>query len=176
MVIAFQACKPKQSTYKAAYEQAQQRDSSVDDFSDDEFSNDMDIAPVNKPRSDGSIDDSDSSNGDISGYDDYNDNYSPVQENLYPYESNSGGNVQISLNLKRYNVVIGSFRNATNATALKERMQREGYSVDLARNDRGMIRVIVKTTDNRAEALRERINFRSKHYPNFQDSWVLKRY
>ena len=173
-VLAFYSCKPKQSTYKAAYEQAQQRDTTTDDYSN-EFGNE-DVDPVSKPRSDGSLAEDSGNTGD-----DYNDNYAPISEDLYPYSyqdntATQNNNVQISFDLKRYNIVIGTFRNATNANALKERMQREGYSVHLARNDGGMIRVIVKTTDNLSEARRERLAFRSRHYPNFQDAWVLKRY
>jgi hypothetical protein len=174
-VLAFYSCKPKQSTYRAAYEQAQQRDTETDDYSN-EFG-DENVDPVNKPRSDGNLAEDSGNTGD-----DYNDNYAPITEDLYAYDYGDNApavqnsNVQISFNLKRYNLVIGTFRNGTNANALKERMQREGYTVDLARNDGGMIRVIVKTTDDQKEILRERNAFRSKHYPNFQDAWVLKRY
>jgi hypothetical protein len=178
MIVAFQSCGPKKSAYKSAYEQAQERDQSLEDFSDD-FGGDetSDIAPVNKPRENGGIDDSAADEGGNYENDNYTDNYNPVQENIYPYEgSNSSSTLPVSFNLKRYNVVIGTFRNTTNANALKERMQRDGYVVDFVRNDRGLIRVIVKTTDSKAEALKERVKIRSKYYPNFQDAWVLKRY
>jgi cell division protein FtsN len=132
------------------------------------------IPPVNKPKDDGGFADSNANEGgNYDDYSSYDDSYKPIEEPLYPYD---GGDVKVSFNLKRYNVVIGTFRNSTNAKALKERMQRDGYVVDFARNDKGLIRVIVKSTDNRAEALKERAKVRSKYYPNFQDTWVLKRY
>jgi hypothetical protein len=184
MVIAFDSCKPKQSTYKAAYEQAQERtdDASFDDFDDfgdeSEFTDEVDITPVSKPRNDGNFDDP-GNIGDIGnlgntgnlGYPDINEslNIATRQERINPYEGES------FQSLRRYNVVIGSFRNRTNATALKERMQYEGYNAILAENELGMIRVIISSSDNKAESVRSRTSFKSKYYPNFQDAWILER-
>ncbi len=39
-----------------------------------------------------------------------------------------------------YSVVIGSFKNKTNAYSLKERMQNEGYMPALGENEQGMLR------------------------------------
>ena len=170
MVIAFNSCKPKQSAYKAAYEQAQERseDAAFEDFEmDNEYEDTLDTDPVSKPRSEGDIEDS----GNNSGYPDINEslNIATRQERINPYEGES------SQSLKRYNVVIGSFRNRTNATALKERMQYEGYNTILAENELGMIRVIVSSSDNKSESVRSRNSFKSKYYPNFQDAWILER-
>ena len=77
--------------------------------------------------------------------------------------------------LKRYSVVIGSFKNRTNAFALKERMADEGYKPVIAENDSGMLRVIVTSFDDRNEASRSRDNIKSKYRPNFQDAWILER-
>ena len=77
--------------------------------------------------------------------------------------------------LKLYSVVIGSFTNRTNAYSLKERMQNDGYSPVLAENEQQMLRVIVTSFDNRADAERSRDAIRSKYYPNFQDAWILQR-
>ena len=172
MVVAFNSCKPKQSTYKAAYEQAQGRseDTAFEDFemdSDYEDTPETDAEPVSKPRSEGNIEDT----GINQGYPDINEslNIATRQERINPYEGES------SQSLKRYNVVIGSFRNRTNATALKERMQYEGYNAILAENELGMIRVIVSSSDNKSESVRSRNSFKSKYYPNFQDAWVLER-
>jgi cell division septation protein DedD len=75
--------------------------------------------------------------------------------------------------LQRYNVVIGSFTNKTNATSLKERMERQSYRVFLAQNEKGMYRVIVATFANKADAATERDNIKDKYYPDFQDAWIL---
>ena len=77
--------------------------------------------------------------------------------------------------IKLYSVVIGSFTNSTNAYSLKERMQNEGYMPVLAENEQRMLRVIVTSFDNRADAERSRDAIRSRYYPNFQDAWILQR-
>jgi len=77
--------------------------------------------------------------------------------------------------LRLYSVVIGSFTNSTNAYSLKERMQNEGYTPVLAENEQRMLRVIVSSFDNRADAERSRDAIRSRYYPNFQDAWILQR-
>jgi len=74
---------------------------------------------------------------------------------------------------QQFNVVIGSFINKTNATSLKERMQRQGYQAFLAQNERGMYRVIAATFSNRASAASERDNIKNRFYPDFQDAWIL---
>ncbi len=162
MILAMGSCKPKQSAYKAAYEQAREGNTMQDDLADetfeddfDEFEEDVDIAPVSKPRTSSESEEV---------------NVATRQERINPYmgESNAG--------LKRYSVVIGSFRNSTNAQALKERMQYEGYNAILAQNEMGMLRVIVSSFDNKMDAVYSRDAFRSKFYPNFQDAWVLERF
>ena len=77
--------------------------------------------------------------------------------------------------LKKYSVVIGSFKNRTNAYSLKERMADEGYRPIIAENDYGMLRVIVTSFDSKADAARSRDAIKSKYAPNFQDAWLLER-
>ena len=76
---------------------------------------------------------------------------------------------------KRYSVVIGSFKNRTNAFSLKDRMSDEGYRPVVAENDLGMLRVIVSSFDSKADAARSRDAIKSKYAPNFQDAWLLER-
>lgn len=77
--------------------------------------------------------------------------------------------------LKDYSVVIGSFKNATNARSLKERMIGEGYSATIALNEQGMYRVIVTTFNTKEEAIRSKETIKSIYAPNFQDAWILRR-
>jgi Cell division protein len=77
--------------------------------------------------------------------------------------------------LKKYSVVIGSFKNQTNAFSLKQRMLDEGYRPIVAENDLGMLRVIVSSFDSKADAVRSRDAIKSKYAPNFQDAWLLER-
>lgn len=168
LILGVSSCKPKQSAYKAAYEQARDgssTDSTADEsFDDEEFddfddfaedSDQVEVAPVSKPRT---LSESEEVNA------------ATRQERINPYVGES------TANLKRYSVVIGSFRNSTNAQALKERMQYEGYNAILAQNEMGMLRVIVSSFDSKMDAVYSRDAFRSKFYPNFQDAWVLERF
>lgn len=133
------SCKSKQSTYRAAYEQAKAREMS--EPADDEFT------PVTKP---------------ILSTD-------TRQERITPIAGENAAGIRL------FSVVIGSFRNRTNAYSLKERMEREGYMPILAENEQGMLRVILTSHDNRADAEKSRDATRSRYYPNFQDAWLLER-
>lgn len=77
--------------------------------------------------------------------------------------------------LRTYSVVIGSFVNQTNANALKEKMEKDGYKVIIAQNEKQMFRVIVLSFDSKEEAARERDSFKAKYAPDFQDIWLLER-
>lgn len=163
-VLAFGSCKPKQSAYRAAYEQAKDREASapVEEFDDDEFIDEFDdefsddFEVVSKPRTD------------IERESDLN--VSTRQERINPYMGEN------TANLRRYSVIIGSFRNSTNAYSLRDRMQSDGYNAMVAQNELGMLRVVVSSFDSKRDALYSRDAFRSKYYPNFQDAWILERY
>lgn len=144
MVLAFGSCKPKQSAYKAAYEQAKEKEMAAP-VVEEEIE---EVVPVSKPRS---------------------SNAAVRQEKVTAvYGEDANG-------LKRYSVVIGSFKNKTNAVSLKERMQGDGYSPILAQNEQGMLRVIVTSFNDKADAADSRDAIKSKYAPNFQDAWLLER-
>ena len=135
------SCKSKQSAYKAAYEQAKEREISSDEPTDEE------IAPVTKSKDSGET----------------------RQEKTTPVEGEDADAIKL------YSVVVGSFKNRTNAFSLKERMQNEGYTPVLGENEQGMLRVIVTSFETKAEAEKSRDAIRAKYRPNFQDAWVLER-
>jgi cell division protein FtsN len=91
------------------------------------------------------------------------------QEKVNPARGEDGAS------LKKYSVVIGSFKNRTNAYSLKDRMTEEGYMPVIAENDSGMLRVIVTSFDSKADAARSRDAIKSKYAPNFHDAWLLER-
>ena len=91
------------------------------------------------------------------------------KERLNPVEGEDG------MRLKKYSVVIGSFQNSTNAYSLKERMEADGYTPILARNESGMLRVIVTSFDSREAAAQSRDAIKQRYAPNFQDAWLLER-
>jgi Cell division protein len=142
MILAFGSCKPKQSAYKAAYEQAKEKETTAPVEAYEEV--DEVVAPVSKPRT---------------------TDVSTRQERIRAAqgEDESG--------LKRFSVVIGSFKNKTNAYSLKERMQVEGYKALLGENEQGMLRVIVSSFDTKADAIESRDAIRSQ----FHDAWILER-
>lgn len=149
IVFTLGSCKPKQSAYKAAYEQAKEREMantpSQVTIADNEP---VDVTPVSKPRE--------------------------ATAATRPERINAAAGEDVS-RLKRYNVVVGSFKNKTNAYSLKDRMVADGYSAVLGENEQGMLRVIVASYDNRDEAARSRDAIKAKYAPNFQDAWLLEK-
>ncbi|MCD7915786.1 MAG: SPOR domain-containing protein [Tannerellaceae bacterium] len=144
MVLAFGSCKPKQSAYKAAYEQAKEKESTapVEVFEEEE------VVTVSKPKP---------------------SDEPTRQEKIQPVEGENADG------LKRFSVVIGSFKNRTNAYSLKERMQNDGYNPLLGENEEGMLRVIVTSFNDKSDAVDSREAIKAKYAPNFQDAWILER-
>ncbi len=149
MVLAFGSCKPKQSAYKAAYEQAKVKESTapVEAVEEDEEVVE-EVAPVSKPRT---------------------SNATTRSERI------SAAQGEDANRLKRYSVVIGSFKNKTNAYSLKKRMENEGYHAVLGENEQGMLRVIVASYNDKADAADSRDAIKAKYAPDFQDAWLLER-
>jgi cell division protein FtsN len=115
-----------------------------------------------------------------SNWEDEEDETEVLTSEEISYESVKQENVKLAsgedaTGLKKYSVVIGSFKNRTNAYSLKERMIDEGYRPVVAENDFGMLRVIVTSFDSKADAARSRDAIKSKYAPNFQDAWLLER-
>ena len=100
------SCKSKQSAYKAAYEQAKEREMTNSEPVEEQ------ITPVTKAKT----------------------STATRQEKITPI---SGENPE---GIKLYSVVIGSFKNKTNAYSLKERMQNEGYMPVLGENENAIPR------------------------------------
>ena len=143
MVLALGSCKPKQSAYKAAYEQAKEKESTAPVEMVEEEEVVEEVTPVSKPRT--------------------------------RAERINAAQGEDASRLKRYSVVIGSFKNKTNAYALKERMQNDGYNAVLGENEQGMLRVIVASFNDKADAADSRDAIKAKYAPNFQDAWIRER-
>jgi len=91
--------------------------------------------------------------------------------------------------LRRFSVVVGSFRLRANADRLQATLRANGHSdVVIARNERGMYRVIVGTFDDRAIAVSQRDQLRRRYSARgntaflqrtygvpFNDLWILDR-
>ncbi|MDR1407019.1 MAG: SPOR domain-containing protein [Tannerella sp.] len=146
------SCKSKQSAYKAAYEQARERQIEESSVQAEE------IAPVSKSKT---------------------TTTSPAPTTPIPATTRQEKITPIAgedlAGIKLYSVVIGSFRNKTNAYSLKERMQRDGYMPVLGENEQGMLRVILTSHESRQDADVSRQEITRKYYPDFQDAWILER-
>ncbi|MDR1331030.1 MAG: SPOR domain-containing protein [Tannerella sp.] len=144
VLVCCVSCKSKQSAYKAAYEQAKERQMTEAPVQEEE------IAPVSKSKT----------------------TTAPTvtrQERITPVAGED------ATGIKLYSVVIGSFRNKTNAYSLKDRMQRDGYMPVLGENEQGMLRVILTSHERRQDADASRAEVMRKYYPDFQDAWILER-
>jgi cell division protein FtsN len=140
LLFSFNACKPKQSAYKAAYEAAKARE--LQEVNAEQVE---EVTPVTGPI--------------FQSTEDFQ------KEKVTVIDGN---------NIHRFNVVIGSFINSTNAKSLKERMEAKGYRPVLAQNEKGMYRVIIASFSTRAQAVAEREAFKEKFSPEFSDAWLLE--
>jgi len=158
-LLSFNACKPKESNYRAVYEKAKaaQREQEQQKEKDKLFAS-VENNPTDSPTY----------------YSSPSSSSTPVVSTpAYTFQREKVTALEGS-GIKQYSVVIGSFVNKTNADSLKDRMRARGYSTFLARNEKGMYRVVAATFDNKAEAvqLRDRIK---EQYSEFSDSWLLDR-
>ncbi len=144
-LFSLSACKSKESAYKKAYDQAREREMQQ---------------TQTQPQAPVILDD---------------DSYGTkpkVIDSSFQLEKITA--VDNAAGLQRYNVVIGSFANKTNAVSLKERMIAKGYNAIVAQNERQMYRVIVASFNNKAAASAARDNFKAQFTPDFQDAWLLE--
>ena len=98
-----------------------------------------------------------------------------IQEKVKVVSESYTNSTGDTIRLKRYSVVIGSFIYKSNALGLKSRMEKNGYNIVLAQNERGMYRVIIATFDRVKDAVKECKYIRSKYSPLFYDIWILKK-
>lgn len=70
---------------------------------------------------------------------------------------------------RNFHIVVGSFRNKSNADGLQATLRSEGYSPAIVVNEQGMYRVLIVSCDNYQEARAQLGSIRSR----FADAWVL---
>ncbi len=144
VLFSLGSCKSKESAYKAAYEKAKEKE-----MQETTTAPVTEVTPVEKSKPATTTT--------------YSAN---VQKEKVTIVDGSG--------LKRFSVVIGSFKLKTNALSLKTRMQKDGYNVIIAQNEQQYYRVIVASFDDKAAAAQERDSVKSKYSPDFQDAWLLE--
>jgi cell division protein FtsN len=69
-------------------------------------------------------------------------------------------------------VIIGSFRNYENAINYQKTVNNLGFNSILLRNEKGLYRVSVMSTNHISEA-REEIRRIRLNYPKHNDTWLL---
>lgn len=145
-------CKAKESTYKAAYEMAQQKEladesiktptkSSVEVVSED-YS-----APATTKVEDSSV--------------------KVSVERVTPIDAGDAGK------LKKYNVIVGTFSITTNANGLKNSLIADGYNAFTVQNANGWYRVVVASFDTREAATSFRETIKQRYEGRFDDAWLL---
>lgn len=140
------SCKSKQSAYKSAYEKAKEKQ--VVEQTNTE------VAPAQAPVV---------------------VNRQPAANATVRKERITAVSSVDAAGLRNFSVVIGSFMNKTNALALKDNMEKDGYKVILAQNEKQMYRVIVASFDMKEDAAAERNRIKAKYSPRFDDIWLLER-
>ncbi len=144
IAVGLVSCKAKESSYKAAYEKAQEKPVA-----------EQTLAPepvVTKPASS------------------TNTTSSPVRVSTEKITTVNAGDAS---KLKMFNVVVGSFTIKTNASNLQESLVEDGYNAFLAQNAKGMYRVIVGSFDDRPSATELRESIKAKYPNRFSDAWLL---
>lgn len=140
LALSVFSCKPKESAFKAAYEQAQETPKTEAPAP---------VAPVNKPTTD------------------------THRGGAIQKEKIEAVHTQDVKKLYLYNVVVGSFMNKTNASALQEFLVAEGFNAFLAKNEAGMYRVIASSFADRNSAETSRDAIKRSYPSRFDDAWLL---
>ena len=72
----------------------------------------------------------------------------------------------------RYFVIIGSFRNPDNAKKYQGQILKKGFSSEILKNEAGLYRVSVMSTDE-IEHAREDVRRIRRIFPEYYDTWLL---
>ena len=75
---------------------------------------------------------------------------------------------------KKFFVIMGSFRSADNANSLKNTLTQMGFKPFILISETGLNRVAVESYNDEDEAIRSVLNIRSS-YPNYKDTWLLRK-
>lgn len=98
----------------------------------------------------------------------------PIVSQPVAAERSESVNVVDDGKLNTYNVVVGSFKQRTNAYSQRDRLREDGYNAFVAQNAQGMYRVIACSFATRDEANKAR-NEITNRYPEsyIKNPWFL---
>ena len=143
------ACKAKESTYKAAYEMAQQKELADESVKSPEVKKEAttEVAPSTvKVES------------------------SPVKVTVEKVTAVDAGDAG---KLKKFNVIVGTFSITTNANGLKNNLIKDGYNAFTVQNAKGWYRVVAASFDTREAATSFRETIKQRYSGKFDDAWLL---
>lgn len=148
LALVFTGCKSKESAYKQAYEKAKAAESANMQPAQQVAEETPVVTPVQtRPVTEVKVVDN-------------TDNVSVREERVSVINGNG---------LRNFNVVVGSFSVIANAEGLQQRLKNAGYDAQIARNEKGMYRVIASSFNDKASAVQSRDQLRS----NYPDAWLL---
>lgn len=75
---------------------------------------------------------------------------------------------------QKYFVIIGSFKDPVNAKEHQAIVRKNGFASEILKNDAGLYRVSVMSTDD-IEAARNEVRKIWKRFPEYSDTWMLIR-
>ena len=146
-------CKAKESTYKAAYELAQQKnlaDESVNTVKpatvEEEVAKPAEEIPVVKVETPA---------------------VKVTTEKVTTVDAGDSGK------LKKFNVIVGTFSITTNANGLKNSLVSDGYNAFIVQNAKGWYRVVAASFDTRESATEFRETIKQRYTGKFDDAWLL---
>lgn len=90
-----------------------------------------------------------------------------IEERLVPVEEKAPSP-------RKYFVIIGSFRDPSNAKEHQDVVKKDGFKSEILKNDAGLYRVSVMATDDVTDARNEIRRIWAK-YPAYSDTWLLIR-
>lgn len=143
VLLLFSCCKSNEKAYQAAYEKMKEKDTEL--LKQEEADMLADNKDVLIKRTD------------------------PVNQKISESVTVVAGNAK---NLSRFNIVIKSFINRTNAKSLFDRMVEEGHKAVLVKTPKNEYRIVVATCQYEVDADRIANEFK-KTWP---ETWILVRY
>lgn len=146
-------CKAKESTYKAAYEMAQQKE--LADESVSTVSQSVETATVKEETPQPTT---------------VKVEEPSVKVTVEKVTTVDAGD---AAKLKTYNVVVGTFSITTNANSLKNSLISDGYNAFTVQNAKGWYRVVAASFGTREEATSFREAIKQRYAGRFDDAWLL---
>lgn len=95
----------------------------------------------------------------------------PVIEESFDFEREED---EVSHEVNRFFVILGSFRVIENANGFKAKLEREGFNPVILLSETGLNRVSVNSYSREPDA-RQRVMQIRRSYPEYYDAWLLIR-